>query len=75
MENNYIHLHLYYCCPICLRRSREMELLLDRRHKPTTEEISARPDLALIIGQQVLKCPCGLEHTWFSLDEIREVFT
>jgi hypothetical protein len=58
----------YYVCPDCRTPSAGMKPLPER-HDPTPAELRAAP-MCEHIGHEVLGCPCGRRHTWFSLVEV-----
>ena len=65
-------IHSYYVCD-CGQQSCNMSLDQNKRHEPTSDELTERPDMEPI-AHEVLICPCGIEHTWFSLHQISRQF-
>jgi len=56
---------IYYYCPKCGRKTDQMALS-QKKHLPTYEEIENQ-NIPMHIQKEILICPCGTEHTWFSL--------
>lgn len=61
--------HSVFICPGCRRLSAEMELSQEQ-YEPTEADLKKRP-WTLGFSNEVLICPCGLKHTWFTLHEFR----
>ena len=57
----------HYICPDCSRPTIQMDLAQEH-HTPTADELTQRPDMEPI-ACEILKCPCGAEHTWFTVSE------
>lgn len=59
-----------YRCPTCKTQTSEMDLVLNKFHNITDEDKLHRPGLATTVGQEILKCKCGLELNWFTVEEL-----
>ena len=57
---------VYYVCPECDCPTYNMVLSERKTHAPTEDELAQRPGLESL-GHEVFVCPCGIEHTWFSV--------
>ena len=66
------HIRVFYCCPLCKTKTGEMKIAEDKIYHMNEEDIASRPDLAAIIGYEVLICPCGQELSWFTVEEVNE---
>lgn len=63
---------IYYICPSCKRRTREMRTIEGERHNATPDERRARPGMEQI-DHEVLLCPCGQRLTWYTVEEVGSV--
>lgn len=57
----------YYVCPFCETYTGDMDLS-EERHTPHSTELQKRP-WALPIAHEILICKCGVELTWFTVEE------
>lgn len=57
----------YYICANCGRPS-DCMAVVGRDYQPTLSDIRKRPFLDFCWNER-LACPCGHQHTWFTLTE------
>jgi hypothetical protein len=58
-------------CPACGRRSIEMNLAKGIKYMPSEQELKDKPHFSdMLIKHEVLICPCGKQHTWYTLERI-----
>lgn len=60
--------HYLYVCPSCKRPTATMNVAQEK-YEPNKVDLHLRPDMVLI-GDEILECPCGLRLTWFSVEQV-----
>lgn len=60
----------FWICLKCKRKTEKM-VLSKERYSPTIEElIQSEKNIFEDINHEILLCPCGEKHTWFTLQKI-----